>query len=602
MAQAEGGLGPHLVGSCLPVTVGMVAGDALVVSLAFGERSFSGVLLDAAKKFGACSAVDLTSPKSNHHPPFWDAWNSAAIPAVPTPSLPPPSDNPLELQPCTPPQASVVESAEKALQSPALPVALPPCHNATGPELSLSQETCAYPPPLLLRQTYGQFRVPQPPIRRIKRAKRRTARNDPSKLIVSSITLRPRRVLCEKCKSAVSDKSHGGGSRAKSRIESGRRNSAPCSLIDEKLRKRRVGDADLSLKRLRRDSKAEHDCLDSDLVQRSPVIKISYNTPQGKGEVVKIPSKVSSSFGQVKNGKPGHIEDEQTWRPAVPAMPDSPASIPKLRLTRPSQSQQQQQITPKIRLRPRGPKNGDTVAVYTAELVNEQVADSLSREDEFDRVEPQSPYGNESETRKVIHLRIKRTTEKECSDQDGSPRTCRSDASDESAESCHESVRSSLHSSDISSDDFPPDGPPLVSHGERENSRHRAVPPLTVRVRTADTAITECYTPDGRKVHVGEVVWAKIHGFPWWPACVLGLSPELGPGGQQESGEALVSWFGSHTTSAVSLAKLAPFQEQFCTRLDRKRKGCYRQAVFEAARTTKRLTPEVKEWLAEYKT
>ncbi len=30
--------------------------------------------------------------------------------------------------------------------------------------------------------------------------------------------------------------------------------------------------------------------------------------------------------------------------------------------------------------------------------------------------------------------------------------------------------------------------------------------------------MTKCMTEEGHAVTVGDVVWGKIHGFPWWPA------------------------------------------------------------------------------------
>ncbi|XP_061409107.1 PWWP domain-containing protein 2B [Lethenteron reissneri] len=622
MAKAEeGDVGPHLKGSVLPATVEMIVNEVLVVSVTLGARTFSGVLMDVAKRVGPCEGYDALFPKGEQRPS-----ELILLPQPQASAQPPDSPGADAAQPKEAPemeQTHLQDSVVKHGQPHAfnLPSSLPwcPTANAVGNGVLLYHESHPLPSPLMLRQSYGQFLVPQPPPRRIKRVKRRTARNDPSKLIVSSITLRPRRVLCEKCKSCItSEKPSGGHGTSKSKADSGRRNSAPCDLIvDDKLRKRRPEDLDPTVKRMRRDCKADNDGFESDVVHRSPVIKISYNTPQGKGEVVKIPSKVHSAntFGhkkgqqQQQNGK-GSPNEGEKWRPTTPTTSDVPAAIPKLRITRPTHHRHPANAaltTPKIRLRPRGPKNGDSVAVYTAELVGDRAAVTDSPPSEVDslvRSKSDSVCGEESDGGRFIHLRIKRRSAATESDRETSSRIGASDLSEDSAsgnESENES-HSASHSDGGSSDEFPPEGV-MVGHGEREGGRQqRAVPPLTVRVRTADSAITECFTPDGRKVHVGDVVWAKIHGFPWWPACVLGLSPELGPGGQQESGEALVSWFGSHTTSAVSLAKLAPFQDSFRARLDRKRKGRYRQAVAEAARATKRLTAEVKAWLAQYKT
>lgn len=42
--------------------------------------------------------------------------------------------------------------------------------------------------------------------------------------------------------------------------------------------------------------------------------------------------------------------------------------------------------------------------------------------------------------------------------------------------------------------------------------------PLMMRI--SSQAINSCQTSDGRSMAVGDVVWGKIHGFPWWPGKV----------------------------------------------------------------------------------
>lgn len=49
--------------------------------------------------------------------------------------------------------------------------------------------------------------------------------------------------------------------------------------------------------------------------------------------------------------------------------------------------------------------------------------------------------------------------------------------------------------------DFPPQSHPLV-------------------MRLAATPVAHCLTANGKRMDVGDVVWGKIHGFPWWPGKV----------------------------------------------------------------------------------
>ncbi|KAM3869018.1 PWWP domain-containing protein 2A [Diretmus argenteus] len=116
-------------------------------------------------------------------------------------------------------------------------------------------------------------------------------------------------------------------------------------------------------------------------------------------------------------------------------------------------------------------------------------------------------------------------------------------------------------------------------------------------------SVSKCSAPDGRTVCVGDIVWAKIYGFPWWPARVLGITvSRRGDTGLAVQQEARVSWFGSPTTSFLPLAQLSPFLESFQSRFDRKRKGPYRRAIAEAASAAKQLTPEVRALLTQFET
>ncbi|KAF2357677.1 PWWP domain [Trinorchestia longiramus] len=101
---------------------------------------------------------------------------------------------------------------------------------------------------------------------------------------------------------------------------------------------------------------------------------------------------------------------------------------------------------------------------------------------------------------------------------------------------------------------------------------------------------------------VGDVVWAKILGFPWWPAMVThlrvrdavcvqntGKRTECTPASEhsvdyRKDFAAQVSWYGSATTSTLHPASLRPFILCFKQRYSKKKRGPYRSAVKEALR------------------
>ena len=82
-----------------------------------------------------------------------------------------------------------------------------------------------------------------------------------------------------------------------------------------------------------------------------------------------------------------------------------------------------------------------------------------------------------------------------------------------------------------------------------------------------------------QEMRVGEIVWGKVHGHPWWPGRILGI---LCHASEHEAGYVKVAWYGSTTTSEISCSFLATFQENFKQLFKKQKHGAYRRAVREA--------------------
>ncbi|XP_056650818.1 PWWP domain-containing protein 2B [Monodelphis domestica] len=496
---------PLRPGCRLPVRVEQVlnAGDTLVVSLRCGARSFTGLLLDCTKRSGLFG-LPLSVPKRDGPPPDG-----------------------------CPRRAPQEDRGDADGPEPAPPPGPP----GSAPPFPPYFEGAPFPHPLWLRHTYNQW-VPQPPPRPIKRTRRRLSRNrDPGRLILSTIRLRPRRVLCQKCQNTLSpDEGAPGPARAPPprRREPRRRDKAAAGPAPP--------------------------------VPRSPVIKISYSTPQGTGEVVEIPSRV--------HGQP--------FRP-------EPAAVPKLKLSRPLPAGDAP--PPKIRLKPhRLPRGGHGVSLYKAELVDElagrspRLSSGGSGDDDDD---DDDDFGGFAAAPVNFLVNYKRKADS-------------SGLSVGGGDSLDESKSSGSEPASPAGGAFLPADDASVSSSSREE--RKTVPPLTVRLHTQSVA--QCATQDGRTVAVGDVVWGKIAGCPWWPARVLDLS--LGRrddgDGRPAWAEARVSWFGSPTTSSLPVSKLSPFSECFKLRFNRKKKGVYRRAIAEAARAAPHLSPDIRDLLSRFDT
>ncbi|XP_073451771.1 PWWP domain-containing protein 2B [Aquarana catesbeiana] len=586
------------VGSLVPVVVEQMVNDTLLVTLSCGEKSYSGILLDCRKKSGLFCMPPPSAPKNEDSP-------NSSCNSIPTDAN---FSHPLSETPVQDTGLPVKSNTDQA------PPLLPP--PGTAPSYPPYFEGAPFPPPLWIRHSYNQW-VPQPPPRSIKRTKRRMSRNrDPGRLIMSTIRLRPRQVLCEKCKNTLNAEE---SPKDKHNARSGKRLQS-----EDKERHKAESDPEerTTTKEKREEHSASRDLLHrsppKDLIPRSPVIKISYSTPQGKGEVVKIPSRIHGSVEPFcpkqtqENGSRDQEMPKDTERCQAPKrladrLTDSQvASIPKLKLPKPLHSNVDIP-PPKIRLKPQRISDGQSVSVYKSEIIDEVNVLQSSQESETDS----SAYYMDSAAERSYHdvslgssgedddfkgfphsneghnLNLLMNYRKRKADS-SSASLCSNDSLEESKSTCLELNRMDF------CDLMPGDD---VSSSKDEQ---KTVPPLMVRLHSK--SVSNCITVDGKTMSVGDIVWGKVHGFPWWPARILSINVTQKENGDPTWQEATVSWFGSPTTSSLSVSKLSSFSEFFKLRFNRKKKGVYRKAIAEAARATNHLTPEIRELLMQCET
>ncbi|KAI1894581.1 hypothetical protein AGOR_G00117250 [Albula goreensis] len=584
-------------GSRIPVIIDQIVNDTLVVTLSYRERSYTGILLDSNRKTGLFCLPDVVTKQEESPAPR----PCSATPDSECSSKP---SSQMELRPrdenTLPEEVPTYSPAPVPTPVPAGQVPYPPYF-----------EGAPFPQPLWVRHSYGQW-VPQPPPRTIKRKKRRS--REPGRMTMSTIRLRPRQVLCEKCKNTLNsdedskDGQTGGTKAAKKEDGDGK-----------EVKRREEGPASYEAKKCKREKRDEEKFPGEAVVPHSPVIKISYSTPQGKGEVMKIPSRVHGSvkpfcpkqLAQNGLGEPERVreaqQDERT--PAPESHGTCPAvSIPKLKLTRPLQSAHDTP-SPKIRLKPRV-AGEDSLSVYEAELVGgarrrspraqgpSLVAHSEDSAEKSSLEQSSASSGEEGEHHRHGDLTLLINFRKRKADS-SSLSVCSSDSLDESKSFSSDGTSPEL------CDLAPGDDLSVSSSSSSTQDGGKTVPPLTVRLHTR--SMTKCVTEEGHAVSVGDVVWGKIHGFPWWPARVLSISGRKEEQQQQRSREpmwpeATVSWFGSPTTSQLSVSKLSPFRDFFRSRFNRKKKGMYRRAIVEAAKAVGHMSPEITTLLSHCET
>uniref|UniRef100_H3CQE0 PWWP domain containing 2A n=1 Tax=Tetraodon nigroviridis TaxID=99883 RepID=H3CQE0_TETNG len=242
-------------GTEVRVSLDHVIDDALVVSFCVGEKVFSGVLMDVSKRFGPYGIPITVFPRRDDR----------SRPQVSVPS---------------PPLAAEEDPAkgEEAALGPASP---PHPRSWSSKPPPLFQEGAPYPPPLLIRDTYNQA-LPQPLPRKIKRPKRRYRYEEPTS-IMNAIKLRPRQVLCDKCKGVVAS----GGHREA-------RRGAVDLRAEEASRRRRQPEGPIpsELKRLRNDDKGARGAADR---RSSPAAPPSRRVLRGVSSSSSSSSPASSS-------------------------------------------------------------------------------------------------------------------------------------------------------------------------------------------------------------------------------------------------------------------------------------------------------------------
>uniref|UniRef100_A0A3B3Z0A4 PWWP domain-containing protein n=2 Tax=Poecilia mexicana TaxID=48701 RepID=A0A3B3Z0A4_9TELE len=610
-------------GSRVPVTIDHVVNDTLVVTLTYRERSYTGILLDSNKKTGLFCLPDFTAklgdcPITKPDCEIPEILNEEPVTKSPSQASHRPKD-----------ENSVPESSEPtAPLRPPCPIPTPvPAGQTPFPPYF---EGAPFPPPLWVRHTYSQW-VPQPPPRPIKRKKRRS--REPGRMTISTIRLRPRQVLCEKCKNTLnSDEDSKDGisntktSRKENTLQSdddGDYKDNPAKLsrkedvITTKDAKRRENAPVLDGKRFRKDKRGEAEVekyAASDVIPHSPVIKISYSTPQGKGEVMKIPSRVHGSIKPfcpkqlVQNSVGGNgkrsTDATKDQRHILDATRSGlTVSIPKLKLTRPFTTVNQGSSCPKIRLRPPQSQGEETMMEYEAELVggsrrrsprgpgsciphSEDSGEGKNSLELWSGSSGEEADRNHSDLTLLINFRKRKADSSSLS-------VCSSDSLDESKSFSSEGTSPEL------CDLAPGEDLSVTSSSVTPREDCKTVPPLTVRLHTR--SMTKCVTEEGHAVAVGDIVWGKIHGFPWWPARVLSISgtrKQESDGCEAQWPQAKVAWFGSPTTSQLSVAKLSPFRELFRSRFNRKKKGMYRRAILEAAKAVGHMGPEITSLLS----
>ncbi|KAG9346756.1 hypothetical protein JZ751_007073 [Albula glossodonta] len=681
----DAGLRPESIAQLIPgsevrVALDHIIDDALVVSFRLGEKIFSGVLMDLSKRFGPYGIPVTVFPKREYR----DKPESMQLKTEPLPS---------QTEKAGPQDASDAPPKEPAQTS---IVPNPALNQWTSKPPPLFQEGAPYPPPLFIRDTYSQS-IPQPPPRKIKRPKRKLYREEPTS-IMNAIKLRPRQVLCDKCKGAV--------------VTGDKRDLRKGPVSDcrgEEAKRRRSESTATVGKRPRTEPRAEERGRANDGARRPiPVVRVTALT-QAKGSgsnssTVKTAmaaasspannsSKVQQHTKKVLQNK--NVDHSKTGEAMRRRQRDRPGSgnakisgrAPVTRASCPRDTHQKVHFTrrlhqisgggkahtnplpPRIRIKPQRYRNEENDSSTCKPPGYDKALGSGSRSPPklapprctstrsyssgeatiaAENHGPAQELKTEPRPQTQSHPKMETSpsplSDKEIGEElhepgDGQEKQASkagniavyvplnpsqpdsSNISVCSVDSTDDLKSSNSECSSTETFDFPPPGalhsPPVPSTSSvvttsstsssssscsssapKEDKR----PSKSLKAAVFSKNVSKCVTTDGRTICVGDIVWAKIYGFPWWPARILVITVSRKDNGLLVRQEARISWFGSPTTSFLALSQVTPFLENFQLRFDKKRKGLYRKAITEAAKAAKQLTPEVRALLTQFET
>ncbi|CAN2387347.1 chromatin binding [Pristimantis euphronides] len=600
-----GGIDNLIPGSEVQVTLDHIIQDALVVSFRHGDRIFSGVLMDLSKRFGPHGIPVTIHPKREYK-------NKPEEPIQPQSTL----------------------FQEESLKNETAPMDVVPIQSTepcgvnnnlwTSKPPPLFHEGAPYPPPLFIRDTYNQS-IPQPPPRKIKRLKKKIYREETTS-IMNAIKLRPRQVLCDKCKNVVTDKREV-------------RKTGNDSFKLEEGKRRRHKSVTTVNKKLKTDHKVNGKS-QSEGQKKNPVAKVS-NLGHGRGKMVKVASQTnapkahlhtkkvlqSKNMDHAKAREVLKLAKEKAQKKQQDAS-SSKSAHSKVHFTRHLQNTTSGTLPPRLRIKPQRYRNEENdsslkigleslrsskigikpqtrytatrsageapSAIKTPSNGPEEVSGAIQNASvcvppgEQDEQQALSKRGSKSNI--TVYMTLNQTKA-----DSSSASVCSSDSTDD-LKSTHSECSSTENF------DFPPGSMHAPSSSSSSFSKEEKKLSNSLKIKVFSKNVSKCVTPDGRTICVGDIVWAKIYGFPWWPARILTITISRKDNGLLVRQEASISWFGSPTTSFLTLSQLSPFLENFQSRFNKKRKGLYRKAITEAAKAAKQLTPEVRALLTQFET
>ena len=447
---------------------------------------------------------------------------------------------------------------------------------------------------------------------------------------IRSMRLRPRQVLCTKCKQGVHDNAVQGSTTSLATIEA---DVPPPSVQTGKmeLRGKRKPVPEILIESPKR---PRHQYLMTKAIRSSPVIKISFTSPQGEVHTSKLqpstqltqnieseasPQRHSEdqsetdidhdSYKKLKKAlKKAKLRERSKATDATNSGSGSPSAVGLVSSVRHHKKSKRSkhkrkhrhretdapQLHQKVHSSDYLQENGSDFENDVATADYENLSEKLDAKDWDDYHVSDSTYIEGTGHLKENYLNVPRQRpinrgfqQQARQPEDQASTLVESSRISTSTGSSANSNNGSISDSNLDSDEndeseMPPAGDEFP-HCQSEEQDEACLRPLMMRIQTKN--VSKSVIPDGRTVTVGDVVWGKILGFPWWPGKIISITVSQRDNGTVITQMAHVAWFGSSTMSHMPCSELYPFLEDFKLRYNKKKKGPYKTAIKEATMT-----------------
>ncbi|XP_013419148.1 PWWP domain-containing protein 2A [Lingula anatina] len=364
---------------------------------------------------------------------------------------------------------------------------------------------------------------------------------------IRNMRLRPRQILCAKCKVPCREYKNKDSP------------TDPTKTSAETAKRKLPLEPQVHCKRL----KTTHS---QDQKKTSPIIKISFTSPEGQGTVVQIPAKPQKE-GSVSDGSRLDYAHKKAKKALRKAKEKACQQVSGL-----THHSHRHKMKHKHKHKSRDMDEKTVKALVQSNIHVKSASVPLKRTNDTGVESANIPNCSYDNSKAVSRFGLRQRTKTKVFE----PNIKSSKATNSSVRKKKQNVPDNVSDSTSTTSDATDFGD-FPGEEIKHLTRLETVRPLMMRIQTRN--VYRSVNKLGKAICVGDVVWGKIQGFPWWPGRILRIALSQRDNGMVITETAHISWFGSKTMSHIKCLDLYPFLEDFGLKFDKKKRGSYKVAV-----------------------